>query len=41
MAYNEKYRRRTLEYWHEGHTLAQTKEVFKVCVNNNTSGKIS
>ncbi len=32
MAYNEKYRRRTLEYWHEGHTLAQTKEVFKVCV---------
>ena len=32
MAYDEKYRRRTLEYWHEGHTLAQTKQVFKVSV---------
>ena len=32
MAYDEKYRKRTLEYWHEGHTLAQTKKVFKVSV---------
>ena len=32
MAYDEKYRKRTLEYWHEGHTLAQTKKIFKVSV---------
>ena len=32
MAYDEKYRKRTLEYWHEGHTLAQTKKVFRVSV---------
>ena len=30
MTYDEKYRKRTLEYWKEGHTLAQTKKVFKV-----------
>ena len=34
MAYDEKYRKRTLEYWHEGHTLAQTREVFRVSVRN-------
>ena len=32
MAYDEKYRKRTIEYWHEGHTLAQTKENFGVSV---------
>ena len=32
MAYGEKYRKRTLEYWHEGHALAKTKEVFRVSV---------
>ncbi len=32
MAYDEKYRKRTLEYWHEGHTLAQTKKVFMMSV---------
>ena len=32
MAYDEKYRKRTLEYWHEGHTLEQTKKVFRVSV---------
>ena len=32
MAYDEKYRKRTLEYWHEGHTLAQTRDVFRVSV---------
>ena len=35
MAYDEKYRKRTLEYWHEGHTLAQTKEVFRVYAKAN------
>ena len=32
MTYDEKFRQRTLAYWHEGHTLAQTKEVFRVSV---------
>ena len=32
MAYDEKFRKRTLEYWHEGHTLAQTREAFGVSV---------
>ena len=33
MSYDEKYRRRTLEYRQEGHTYAQTSKVFKVAVN--------
>ena len=32
MSYDEKFRKRTLEYLHEGHTLAQTREVFRVSV---------
>lgn len=32
MSYDEKYRRRTLEYRQEGHTLAQTSKVFKIAV---------
>ena len=32
IAYDEKYKKRTLEYWHEGHTLKQTHEVFHVSV---------
>ena len=32
MSYDEKFRKRTLEYWHEGHTLTQTREVFKLSV---------
>lgn len=30
MAYSEDYRKRTVEYYHEGHTQAEVKEVFKV-----------
>ena len=30
MAYDEKFKKRTLEYCHEGHTLAQTREAFKI-----------
>ena len=33
MSYDEKYRRRTLEYRQEGHSLAQTSKVFKVAIN--------
>ena len=33
MSYDEKYRRRTLEYRGEGHSLAQTSKVFKVAIN--------
>ena len=32
MSYDEKYRKRTLEYRHEGHTLAQTSKTFRVSV---------
>ncbi|MBQ7734285.1 MAG: hypothetical protein IJT58_09740, partial [Synergistaceae bacterium] len=32
MSYDEKYRRRTLEYRQEGHTLEQTSKVFKVAI---------
>ncbi len=32
MSYPEKYRNRTIEYRHEGHTLEETKEVFKVSI---------
>ena len=28
----KKFRRRALAYWHEGHTLFQTREVFKISV---------
>jgi transposase len=30
MAYSEDYRRRAVEYYHEGHTQAEVKEVFKI-----------
>lgn len=30
MAYEERYRRRALEYWGEGHTLEETTTVFQV-----------
>ena len=30
MAYDEKYRRRALEYWGEGNSKVKTAEVFKV-----------
>jgi transposase len=30
MAYSEDYRKRTIEYYYEGHTQAEVKEVFKV-----------
>ena len=33
MSYDEKFRKRTLEYRREGHTLAQTSKVFNVAVN--------
>lgn len=33
MSYEEKYRRRTLEYRQEGHSLAQTSKVFKIAIN--------
>ena len=32
MSYDEKYRKRTLEYRQEGHTLEQTSKVFKVAI---------
>ncbi len=32
MSYPEKYRYRTIEYRQEGHTLEETKEVFKVSI---------
>lgn len=30
MSYDIKYRKRTIEYREEGHTIAQTREVFKI-----------
>ena len=36
MSYPEQYRRRTVEYRKEGHTLAQTSKVFKVHVSTIT-----
>ena len=33
MSYDEKFRRRTLEYRQEGHSLAKTSKVFKVAIN--------
>ena len=33
MAYSEDYRKRVIEYRKEGHTFAQTHEVFKVAVS--------
>ena len=33
MSYDEKFRRRTLEYRQKGHSLAQTSEVFNVAIN--------
>jgi transposase len=30
MAYGEDYRKRTVEYYHEGHTQAEVHDVFKV-----------
>ena len=33
MSYDEKYRRRTLEYRVEGHSLVKTSKVFKVAIN--------
>ena len=32
MAYDKKYRERVLEYRNEGHTLAETRKVFKVSI---------
>ena len=32
MAYSEDYRKRVIEYRKEGHTLIQTREVFKVAI---------
>jgi len=32
MSYSEDYRKRTLEYRAEGHTLAETQKVFKVTI---------
>ena len=32
MSYDEKYRKRTLEYRQEGHKLEQTSKVFKVAI---------
>jgi len=32
MSYSEDYRKRTIEYRAEGHTLAQTHEVFRVTI---------
>jgi transposase len=31
MAYSVDYRRRTIEYYQEGHTQAEVKDVFNVC----------
>ncbi len=33
MSYPEEYRKRTIEYRQEGHTLEETKEVFKVSIS--------
>ena len=33
MSYDEKFRKRTLEYRGEGHSLAQTSKIFKVAIN--------
>ena len=33
MSYSEKYRKRTIEYRQEGHTLEETKETFKVSIS--------
>lgn len=33
MSYPEKYRERTIEYRQEGHTLKETKKVFKVSIS--------
>ena len=33
MSYSEDYRKRTLEYRHERHTLEETKRVFKIAVS--------
>ena len=33
MSYSEDYRKRTLEYRHEGHTLEETKRVFKIAAS--------
>ncbi len=33
MSYPEEYRKRTIEYRREGHTLEETKEVFKVSIS--------
>jgi len=30
MSYNEKYRRRAVEYWADGHSKIETAEVFKI-----------
>lgn len=30
MAYSEDYRRRTVEYYHEGNTQAEVRDIFKV-----------
>ncbi len=30
MSYSEEYRKRTIEYRQEGHTLEEIKEIFKV-----------
>ena len=32
MSYDEKYKKRTLEYRHEGHTLLQTSQVFGISI---------
>lgn len=33
MSYPEKYRKRTIEYRKEGHTLKETKEIFKISIS--------
>ena len=33
MSYSEDYRKRTIEYRQEGHTLEETKDIFKVCIS--------
>ncbi|MBQ7673006.1 MAG: hypothetical protein IJT36_00510, partial [Alphaproteobacteria bacterium] len=32
MAYDEKYKLRTLSYRHEGHTLSQTSSIFQISI---------
>ncbi len=34
MSYSEDYRKRTIEYREEGHTLEETHKVFKVSISN-------